>query len=186
MFIATADEYGIRRFEKELGIEPSPEQGLEERRVAVLIKAAKKNLSFKDVQNILFSYSEELVINPDYNSDELEVIAGDHVSNLKAVYDILDALLPLQIYIYFAMEIMVYLKFLRVLKELTLETGICLSKDSKSIKGKEIELEFIIKNVTEIFETEIEAVHKDAWFLDGTVTLDGSRYLNSQVITEVL
>ena len=57
MFIATSDEHGIARFEEELGIVPTLEQSIEERRIVVLIRVAKKNLSFKDILNLIQNYS---------------------------------------------------------------------------------------------------------------------------------
>ena len=40
-FISKADEHGIARFEKELGIIPAAGQSLEDRRITAMIKAGK-------------------------------------------------------------------------------------------------------------------------------------------------
>lgn len=102
-FISKADERGIERFEKELGIVPTPKQSLEERRIVVLIKAGKKNLSFKNVLNLMRNFAQELDLVPDYEKNELNVIIGETAENVGDVYDTLDDLIPLNILIYFTL-----------------------------------------------------------------------------------
>lgn len=102
-FISRADEHGIERFERELGIVPSPKQKLEERRIAVLIKAGKRNLGFKDVVNLMRNFAQELDLVPDYDREELNVIIGESAENAGDVYDTLDELIPLNILIYFSL-----------------------------------------------------------------------------------
>lgn len=150
MFITTSDEHGIERFEEELGIVPTPEQSIEERRIVVLIRVAKKNLSFKDILNLIQNYSSEIDLAPDYDNDELSVIVGDAVNNVGTIYKTLDGILGLNIYIYFAYEATAFLEMIETPKALDLETTV-------NWWGN----------------------RKDAWYLDGSVKLDGSRLLNA-------
>ena len=152
MFIATSDEHGIARFEEELGIVPTLEQSIEERRIVVLIRVAKKNLSFKDILNLIQNYSSEIDLAPDYNNDELSVIVGDAVNNVETIYKTLDGILGLNIYIYFAYEATAFLEMIETTKALDLETTV-------NWWGN----------------------RKDAWYLDGSVKLDGSRLLHAAI-----
>ena len=152
MFIATSDEHGIARFEEELEIVPTLEQSIEERRIVVLIRVAKKNLSFKDILNLIQNYSSEIDLAPDYNNDELSVIVGDAVNNVETIYKTLDGILGLNIYIYFAYEATAFLEMIETTKALDLETTV-------NWWGN----------------------RKDAWYLDGSVKLDGSRLLNAAI-----
>lgn len=152
MFITTSDEHGIARFEGELGIAPTPEQSIEERRIVVLIRVAKKNLSFKDILNLIQNYSSEIDLAPDYDNDELSVIVGDAVNNVGTIYKTLDGILGLNIYIYFAYEATAFLEMIETPKALDLETTV-------NWWGN----------------------RKDAWYLDGSVKLDGSRLLNAAI-----
>lgn len=152
MFITTSDEHGIARFEEELGIVPTPEQSIEERRIVVLIRVAKKNLSFKDILNLIQNYSSEIDLAPDYDNDELSIIVGDEVNNVGTIYKTLDGILGLNIYIYFAYEATAFLEMIETPKALDLETTV-------NWWGN----------------------RKDAWYLDGSVKLDGSRLLNAAI-----
>lgn len=152
MFITTSDEHGIARFEEELGIVPTPEQSIEERRIVVLIRVAKKNLSFKDILNLIQNYSSEIDLAPDYDNEELSVIVGDAVNNVGTIYKTLDGILGLNIYIYFAYEATAFLEMIETPKALDLETTV-------NWWGN----------------------RKDAWYLDGSVKLDGSRLLNAAI-----
>lgn len=152
MFITTSDEHGIARFEEELGIVPTPEQSIEERRIVVLIRVAKKNLSFKDILNLIQNYSSEIDLVPDYNNDEMSVIVGDMVNNVGTIYKTLDGILGLNIYIYFAYEATAFLEMIETSKALDLETTV-------NWWGN----------------------RKDAWYLDGSVKLDGSKLLNAAI-----
>ncbi len=100
-FISKADEQGIARFEKELGILPAAGQSLRDRRIAVMIKAGKKNLSFKNVINLIRDFSEEIDLVPDYDKSELNVVA-EGTENVQDIYDALDEMIALNVLIYFS------------------------------------------------------------------------------------
>ena len=152
--ITTADEHGIEKFEKELGIEPKKEQTLEERRIAIMVRSAKKNLSFADVQNIMYGYSGEIILQTDYNADEIAVFLGDNVEDVPKIYKILDEILSLQVFIYFIKETTTKMQFTEKPVELNLETTI----------------NWWLSNA-------------NTWALDGSVPLDGSKLLNSKIWT---
>ncbi len=152
MFITTSDEHGIARFEEELGIVPTPEQSIEERRTVIMIRVAKKNLSFRDILNLIQNYSSEIDLIPDYDNDELSVIVGDAVNNVGIIYKTLDGILGLNIYIFFTYEATAFLEMIETPKALDLETTVNWWKNQKG-----------------------------AWYLDGSVKLDGSRLLNAAI-----
>ncbi|MDE6567922.1 MAG: YmfQ family protein [Lachnospiraceae bacterium] len=108
-FISTADESGIERFEKELDIIPTPNQGIEERRIAVIIKTRKKSLSFKDIINMIRNYSNIIYLIPDYNKGELNVITRG-TEDTTAIYETLDEIIALNISIHIAVAELGYIK----------------------------------------------------------------------------
>ncbi len=204
MFIATSDEHGIARFEEELGIVPTPEQSLEERRIVIMIRVAKKNLSFKDILNLIQNYSSEIDLIPDYDNDELSVIVGDTVNNVGTIYKTLDGILGLNIYIYFAHEDTAFLEMIETSKEIEMETTVnwwlsnpkiwCLNGSVKLDGSKKLDavlwaqtaaadLETSVK-VTETFKDITVTMQRDLWYLDGSVKLDGSKKLDAKKIKE--
>lgn len=186
--ISQADERGIERFEQVYGIIPGEHQTLEERRVAILIRASKKNLNLLDVTSLLYNYSDEINLKPDYSTDELTVKVGDHVTNLGTIYGTLDDLIGLQVLIKFAMEIRNVARFTEEKKELILETIINVLKDSEDPfwqKAAQIMMESTAK-ITESFDRTELTTEKDLWYLDGTIKLDGSRLLDAEIYTEVV
>lgn len=108
-FISRADEEGIEQYEKELGIAPIPGQSLEERRIAVLLKTRKKNLSFKSIINLIRNYSDTIDLLPDYDKEELNVITSG-TKNIEMIYDTLDEIIALNISIHFATAELRYIK----------------------------------------------------------------------------
>lgn len=100
-FISKADEHGIARFEKELGIIPVAGQSLEDRRITAMIKAGRKNLSFKDVVNLIRNFSERIDLIPDYDKSELNVVA-EGIGDVQDIYDTLDEMIALNVLIYFS------------------------------------------------------------------------------------
>lgn len=205
-FISLADEKGVARFEEIYGITPTEDQTLEERRVAILIRSSKKNLSLTDVTNLLYNYSDEILLEPNYNTDELTVIVGEHVNNLSTIYKTLDDLISLQVLIQFAMEITTKTSFIETPKEITLETTVNLLNDkaefwkldgSYKLDGEKYldaiswkqEIEAILESGAKITETfnDIElTTEKDYWILDGSETLNGGRLLDAEIYKEVI
>ncbi|MCI8483510.1 MAG: DUF2313 domain-containing protein [Lachnospiraceae bacterium] len=181
MFITTADEYGIARFEQELGIVPVPGQNLEERRIAVLVRVIRKNLNFQDILNLIYNYSNEIELKPDYDAEELLIKVNDSIDNVLAIYKTLDDILGLNIYIYFVYEIMIFLEMLEMPKILEMETFILQHFLKECVT--ETELETCIKN-SEIFESDFITKQHNLWYLDGSVSMDGSRIMDAEEIKE--
>lgn len=96
-FVKTADEHGIVRMEKELSITPRPGQKLEERRIAILARASKNNIRYRDVVNMISNYSDEIKMIPEYNLNKLTVVAGEEIENVKEIYNTLDQIIPLNV-----------------------------------------------------------------------------------------
>lgn len=204
MFITTSDEHGISRFEEELGIVPTPEQSIEERRIVVLIRVAKKNLSFKDILNLIHNYSSEIDLVPDYNNDELSVTVGDAVNNVGTVYKTLDEILGLNIYILFEYEATAFLEMIETSKALEMETTVnwwlsnpkiwCLNGSVKLDGNKKLDAVLWEQTAAAEFETPVRTtetfnditvtMQRDLWYLDGSVKLNGSKKLDAKEIKE--
>ncbi len=205
MFITTSDEHGIARFEKELGIIPTPGQSIEERRMIALIRTIRKKLSFKDIIILVQKYSgSEIDLVSDYENDELSVIVGDSVKDTRTVYKILDDILGLNIYIYMTHTDTQFLEMTEMSKEIEMETTAdwwlcdpkiwCLNGSVKLDGSKKLDAilweqlmagEFGISlKTTETFEDISVTMQRNLWFLDGSVKLDGSKKLDAKEIKE--
>lgn len=182
MFISTADYHGIERMEKELGITPTLGQDIEERRIQVLVRAAKKSLSFKEVLSLMQNYSLEIGLEPDYNREELNVTIGDMVNNVREVYKTLDEISGLNIYIYFTHVSKAVLNVLEPGKEMEFETAIR-EWMGKGNQLAEAEIKTSINTAETFRDTTLTRQH-DLWRLDGSVRLDGSRKLDAEEIKE--
>lgn len=182
MFITTADYHGIERLEKEFGITPALGQDIEERRIQVLVRAAKKSLSFKEVLSLMHNYSSEIDLEPDYNREELNVTIGDMVNNVREIYKTLDEISGLNIYIYFTHASKAILNVLEPKKALELETTI---REWLGNGNQLTETEIKTSIYTaETFRDTILTRQHDLWRLDGSVRLDGSRKLDAEEIKE--
>lgn len=180
-FITLADEIGVERFEKVFGIAPQEGQTLEQRRIAVLIKASKKNLNLSDVTTILFNYSNEITLLCDYDKDELGVEVGESVDNVLMIYDTLDNLISLQVYIYFMIQTYAKMEFQKKAQaELELKMYATWWQEIEKRWEQKVIIE--LEATTKIPEItgNIELIsQKDLWYLDGSVLLDGSRLLSA-------
>lgn len=204
MFITTSDERGIVRFEKELGIVPTPGQSIEERRMIALIRTTRKKLSFKDIIILVQKYSGgEIDLIPDYESNELSVIVGD-VKDTRAVYKILDDILGLNIYIYMTHTDTQLLEMSEMSKEIEMETTAnwwlsnpkiwCLNGSVKLDGNKKLDAVLWVQTAAADLETSVKAtetftditvtMQRDLWYLDGSVKLDGSKKLDAKKIKE--
>lgn len=175
-FILTADEYQVAKLEEEYGLKPIPGQSLEERKIAILVRAVRKTLSFQDVLNLIHNHSKEIDLMPDYDQDQIAVIINDSIDNTRAIYKTLDDILGLNIYIFFLYEITILLHMLESSKKLELKTTFC----APSFLSEQNLLE--LKTSTNLIEsfTGAEVTHRrNLWRLDGMVKLDGSRKMNA-------
>ena len=103
MFLSTATEEGVARFESMLGIAAEAGQSLEKRKEHIRYMTNRRKMSLSELENMLASYSKSVELIPDYNRQELEILVGEWVDSLKMIYHVSDEILPLQIYIFFSM-----------------------------------------------------------------------------------
>lgn len=99
VFVSQADEKGIVRFEKVYGITPSPEESIEQRRVNILIRNIKRNISLSEVLTILYNYTVNVELKCDYNKDEVTITLKDRTTDIAIIYKALDEIVPLNVYI---------------------------------------------------------------------------------------
>ena len=99
VFVSRADEKGIMRFEKVYGITPSPEETIEQRRVNILIRNIKRNISLSEVLTILYNYTVNIELDCDYNEDEAIITLKDETTDIAIIYKALDEIAPLNVYI---------------------------------------------------------------------------------------
>lgn len=104
MFITTANEYGISRFEQELGIKPKEGSDLEERRLVVLTRANKDKVSASKLISILSNYAAGTQIYKDFNEFVATIVLNADATSLQTIFEILDERLPLNIYYYFLLR----------------------------------------------------------------------------------
>ena len=93
MFIETADEYGIKRFEDMMGIYPEAGASLETRRFNVLVKWNDKvPYTEKELYNRLISIcgDDNFSVNPDYKNYFLEIIT--HLG-IEGAFDTISSIL---------------------------------------------------------------------------------------------
>lgn len=98
-FVSRADEKGIARFEKVYGITPNAEETIEQRRVNILIRNIKRNISLSEVLTILYNYTANVELECDYNKDEAIITLKDETTDIAIIYKALDEIAPLNVYI---------------------------------------------------------------------------------------
>ncbi len=181
MFLFTATESGIIKLEDILGIKSKEEQSIEERRNYLYYSMNQRKMSLSELEKMFFN-SEKVCLEPDYDAEEIKVWIDTQTRNLKIIFEMLDNLLPLQIYIYFILEIIVYLE--------SIEAKINLLLQSSNDFWKTWELEVKMKLRTNIkmelsYKDTIVKKYRNLWHLDGSVKLNGSKRLNAESIEEV-
>ncbi|MDE6615202.1 MAG: YmfQ family protein [Lachnospiraceae bacterium] len=124
MFISTADEDGITRFEKLSGITPDTSMTLEERKMHILAVANKCKMTLLELMFMLSAYPGSINLVCDYNTSELFVDMGEDVTGTGVIYGILDSFLPLHVYIIFALEFETATGFTEMSRNLEMETAI--------------------------------------------------------------
>lgn len=98
-FVSLADETGIARLEKVHGITPGATETLEQRRVNILIRNIKRNISLSEVLTILYNYTVNIELDCDYNEDEAIITLKDETTDIAIIYKALDEIAPLNVYI---------------------------------------------------------------------------------------
>lgn len=183
MFLSTATEEGVARFESMLGIAAEAGQSLEKRKEHIHYMTNRRKMSLSELENMLAGYSKSVELMPDYNRQELEILVGEWVDSLKMIYHVSDEILPLQIYIFFSMELLVELSVKTEKGTFTFET------ENRWWDTWKLEPQADMKTEIQGEETfsDVRAdISKDLWRLDGGQRLDGSRILDAQLREEEL
>lgn len=183
MFFFSADEDGIKRFEQLLGIPQNNTRSLEERKAYIFYMANRKKMSLTELEETIHNYEKELCLTPDYNKDELVVTICESVNDLKTIYEILDELLPLQVYVFFALPVTSHMSFREIKKKLTLQSAWEWWEIWEWISSAKLKTAVKLE---ESFGAEPVIMRKDLWYLDGTVTMDGSRIMDAEIKEETV
>lgn len=181
MFLSTATEEGVARFESMLGITAETGQSLEKRKEHIHYMTNRRKMSLSELESMLTGYSKSVSLIPDYNRQELEILIGEWVDSLKMIYHVSDEILPLQIYIFFSMELLVELSVKTEKGTFTFET------ENRWWDTWKLEPQADMKTEIQGEETfsDVRAdISKDLWRLDGGQRLDGSRILDAQLREE--
>ncbi len=177
MFLATADEFGIRRIESMLGILPKASQSIEERKRYIYYRLNRRRMSLSELSEMLSGHLGGVVLKPDYDDGILTADIGAGVIDLHEIYGILDEVLPLWVCILFETAFTIQLEFKEAKKEMECKTAVCTWDTWNWNTGTELTANIRGK---ELFQTSV-TIKKDYWRLDGTYKLDGSRVLDAEV-----
>ena len=104
MFVFTADETGVMRFEKLLGIKPKAAQSLDDRKIYILSMMNRRKMSLSELMAMLSNYSEGITLLNDIANMEMIVEINTDAGSLDMLNKIIDEILPLNIYFMFAMQ----------------------------------------------------------------------------------
>lgn len=99
MFVSTAGEAGVRRFEELLGIRPKAGQGLDERKVYILSMMNRRRMSLPEIKAALSDYCGDVELICDIAEMEMSVAMEAGTVGITAVNGILDELMPLNIHL---------------------------------------------------------------------------------------
>lgn len=104
MFVFTADETGIKRFEKLLGITPKAAQSLDDRRLYIISMMNRRKMSLNELTAMLSNYSEGLELLNDVANMEMIIAINTDAGSLATMNSIIDEILPLNIYFEFSLQ----------------------------------------------------------------------------------
>lgn len=104
MFVYTADETGVKRFETVFKITPKASQSLEDRKAYILSMMNRRKMSLSELTAMLSNYSEGIELLNDFSNMEMIVTINTDASSLETLNNIIDEILPLNIYFEFALQ----------------------------------------------------------------------------------
>lgn len=104
MFVFTANELGVRRFEKILGITPKAAQSLEDRKIYILSMMNRRKMSLSELTAMLSNYSEGIELINDMSNMEMIVTINTDAGSLETLNNIIDEILPMNIYFEFSLQ----------------------------------------------------------------------------------
>lgn len=195
MFVATANEAGVRRFEKLLGVKLKAAQGLSDRKAYLLSMMRKRKMSLSDLFKELSAYSSGIRLEPDYVEGRLRVSVDEAAQKLSAMLEALDGLLPLNVYIFFEVWASMRLTWRGRAGKLTLRIPVHAWRWSVGMKldGRRqlgdghgmvralltIRIKLYLLRREAVGGVAVITKTADHWLLDGSLPLDGARRLNS-------
>lgn len=104
MFVFTANELGVQRFERILGIKPKAAQSLEDRKIYILSMMNRRKMSLSELTAMLSNYSEGIELINDFSTMEMIVTINTDAGSLETLNNIIDEILPMNIYFEFALQ----------------------------------------------------------------------------------
>ena len=104
MFVYTADETGVKRFETVFKITPKASQSLDDRKAYILSMMNRRKMSLSELTAMLSNYSEGIELLNDFSNMEMIVTINTDAGSLETLNNIIDEILPLNIYFEFALQ----------------------------------------------------------------------------------
>ena len=104
MFVYTADETGVKRFETVFKITPKASQSLDVRKAYILSMMNRRKMSLSELTAMLSNYSEGIELLNDFSNMEMIVTINTDAGSLETLNNIIDEILPLNIYFEFALQ----------------------------------------------------------------------------------
>lgn len=104
MFVYTADELGVKRFEKILGITPKAAQSMEDRKIYIISMMNRRKMSLSELTAMLSNYSEGIELINDMSNMEMIVAINTDAGSLDTLNNIIDEILPMNIYFEFSLQ----------------------------------------------------------------------------------
>lgn len=103
MFIFTANETGVARFEKILGITPKAAQSLDDRKLFIVSMMNRRKMSLSELTAMLSNYSEGIELLNNIENMEMIVAINTDAGSIDTLNKIIDEILPLNIYFEFSL-----------------------------------------------------------------------------------
>lgn len=103
MFVLTANETGLERFEKLLDIKPNKES-LNMRILNILARINQGKTTLSDIERMLYDYVDDIEIVNDFINFTMFLKFDLNISNMKNAIQLLDDFLPLNIYFDYLLE----------------------------------------------------------------------------------
>lgn len=104
MFVYTADELGVKRFEKILGITPKAAQSMDDRKIYIISMMNRRKMSLSELTAMLSNYSEGIELINDMSNMEMIVTINTDAGSLETLNNIIDEILPMNIYFEFSLQ----------------------------------------------------------------------------------
>ena len=106
MFVFTANETGVARFEKILSITPKAGQSLDDRKLYIISMLNRRKMSLSELTAMLSNYSEGIELIKDFSNAEMTIVItiNTDAGSLDMLNRIIDEILPLNIYFEFSLQ----------------------------------------------------------------------------------